>query len=247
MRCFFLLSLVFALASAKSILYLEDRGDPSQYVQEFAIRKIKAGVSFETFNTARMNALDLLCTLDGIMACTEWQGIFTIDSSLQLNNVTEDGWYIGLYQYESVAAFNNVSAAMHASPVLAAFIDTVDMPCFSVEMGTNGTLIDTNALPYPPALVEATVVNIKPGQEAAYDSTVMPYMNWKDTVPGVGDGKEYIQYIPSYNASIRAVTNTYTDVDALMGFLGETNPAEAAFFPTFDLACSVFMERLDMI
>lgn len=232
----YILSLVFPLSLALG----------PQNVQEFAYKQLKPGVSFEEYDEARQDLAQLVGGQAGVIALTEWRAVYGLGSDMRLQNVTDRNVFVGLYQYESVEAYENVNAVLAASAQLTAFMDTIDVLCFTVQRGTNGTVIDTDSLPYPPAIVEATIADVKPGMMSEFDAAEMSYMNWKAGFAGVGDNMEYIQLKPVYNASVRAMTTVYDDVGALQGLLQALTDSEIPFLTTFTEPCSFFIQRLNI-
>jgi hypothetical protein len=224
MSLFVLLGLLASCSPVKKSLLVEQEAP----VFEIAVRQVKEGMK-EDFVSRRSAFISELKQQKGVSNDREFQSFYALPEP------DEREVFIGMTQYATGKTVGKVQGKVMGK--FLKFAKTMDLKAYVFVQPTEGEDFNLGGLAAAPGQVlELAVRRVKPGQEAAFQSSRKAFVEWLNQQEGV-EGSWEFQVVGGKNTDGLTVgMSVYESQEAFQAIAqkGQSLPEAGAYFSTFD-------------
>jgi hypothetical protein len=221
---FALLGLLYSCSPIKKSLLTEKEAP----VFEIAVRQVKDGMK-DDFEVRRSAFITELKQQPGVSNDREFQSFYALPEP------DEREVFIGMTQYATGKTVGKVQ-----SKVLGKFLKfakTMDLKAYVFVQPIEGGAFDLGTLAAKPGQVlELAVRRVKPGQEAAFQSSRKAFVEWLDQQEGVAGSWEFQVVGGKDTDRLTVGISVYESQEAFQAIAqrAQSLPEAGAYFATFD-------------
>ncbi len=204
---------------------LTDKNSP---VFEIAVRKVKDGKKDE-FASRRAAFISKLKVQDGVSNDREFQSFYALPEP------DKQEVFIGITQYATGKTVGKVQSRVLAK--FMKFAKTMDLKAYVFVQPTEGDHFDLGKLAAKPGQVlELAVRRVKPGQEAAFQSSRKDFVNWLNKQSGVAGSWEFKVVGGKNIDGLTVGMSVYESQEAFQAIAGKVQalPEAGKYFSTFE-------------
>lgn len=197
-------------------------------VFEIAVRKVKDGQK-DDFVSRRADFITKLKAQEGVSNDREFQSFYALPEPDQQEV------FIGMTQYANGNTVGKVQSKVLGK--FMKFAKTMDLKAYVFVQPTEGGAFDLGRLASKPGQVlELAIRRVKPGQEAAFQSSRMAFVNWLGKQTGVVGSWEFKVVGGKDTESLTVGMSVYESQEAFQAIAGKVQalPEAGAYFSTFD-------------
>lgn len=219
-----LLGLVVSCSPVKKSLLVEQEAP----VFEIAVRQVKDGMK-EDFVSRRAAFITTLKEQKGVSNDREFQSFYALPEP------DEREVFIGMTQYATGKTVGKVQGKVLGK--FLKFAKTMDLKAYVFVQPTEGDDFDLSELAAAPGQVlELAVRRVKPGQEAAFQSSRKAFVEWLDQQEGVKGSWEFQVVGGKDTDGLTVGMSVYESQEAFQAIAqkGQSLPEAGAYFSTFD-------------
>lgn len=222
--CFSILA-IFASCSPIKKKLLDDREAP---VFEIAIRKVKDGRK-DDFVSRRAAFITKLKAQDGVSNDREFQSFYALPEP------DKQEVFIGMTQYATGKTVGKVQSSVLGK--FMKFAKTMNLKAYVFVQPTEGGTFDLGKLAAKPGQVlELAVRRVKPGQEAAFQSSRKAFVGWLNQQEGVQGSWEFKVVGGKNTEHLTVGMSVYESQAAFQAIAakGQALPEAGQYFSTFE-------------
>ncbi|MDX1905481.1 MAG: hypothetical protein SF053_00495 [Bacteroidia bacterium] len=197
-------------------------------VFEIAVRKVKDGMK-ENFVASRADFITALKAQDGVSNDREFQSFYALPEPDQQEV------FIGMTQYATGQTVGKVQGNVLGK--FMKFAKTMDLKAYVFVQPIEGGTFDLGKLAAKPGQVlELAVRRVKPGQEAAFQSSRSAFVSWLNGQAGVAGSWEFKVVGGKDVEGLTVGMSVYESQEAFQAIAGKVQslPEAGAYFSTFD-------------